>query len=182
MNNVQDIVKYINNYIQPKFVKRRVIYVSPGSGKYFLLNYIAIYTLSKGLKIVITSLMSQRAVHLGGLHLHKIFYLPVKKNINHFRMSESSIQSLLKHPVSLNSLKTVDVLFLDEIGKISSQMLSCLDIILRRLISNNIFMGGLLFMCTLDHKQLPPIDGKPFLTSSMVLSCFEFICLKESVR
>ena len=39
-----------------------------------------------------------------------------------------------------------------------------------------------MFICTLDHKQLPPIDGKPFLVSPMVLSCFEFVCLTESMR
>ena len=35
---------------------------------------------------------------------------------------------------------------------------------------------------TLDHKQLAPIDGKPFLLSSHVLSCFEFTRVEESVR
>ena len=76
----------------------------------------------------------------------------------------------------------VDVLFLDEVGQISCEMLSCLDIILRRIRQNNIFLGGLLFICTLDQKQLPPIEGKPFLVSPMILSCFEFILLNESVR
>ena len=34
----------------------------------------------------------------------------------------------------------------------------------------------------MDHKQFPPIYGNPFLTSPMVLSCFEFVCLTDSVR
>ena len=67
-------------------------------------------------------------------------------------------------------------------GQISSQMLSCLDLILRRVRNNNIFLGGMLFICTLDHKQLQPINGKPFLVSPMVLTCFKFISLSESVR
>ena len=54
--------------------------------------------------------------------------------------------------------------------------------ILRRVRNNNIFLGGILFICTLDHKQLQPIDGKPFLVSPMVLSCFKFVSLTESVR
>ena len=97
-------------------------------------------------------------------------------------MSESSLQSLLHHPVYLKILMSIDVLFIDEIGQISSEMLSCLDIILRKIRNNNIFMGGVLLICTLDHKQLAPIDGSPMLTSPLVISCFEFICLKESVR
>ena len=47
---------------------------------------------------------------------------------------------------------------------------------------NNIFLGGILFICTLDHKQLQPINVKPVLVSPMVLSCFKFVSLSESVR
>ena len=138
--------------------------------------------MTKGLKVAVTALMAQRAVHLGGVHIHKLFYLPVNKRLNLHRMAETALQSLMQNPVSLNILKMVDVLFLDEVGQISSEMLSCLDMILRRVRNNNIFLGGILFICTLDHKQLQPIDGKPFLVSPMVLSCFKFVSLTESVR
>ena len=181
-NNVAAIDQYVNYTGQCLFVKCRVIAGSPGSGKAFILNYVAIYAMSKGLKIAITALMAQRAVHLEGIHLHKLFYLPVNKRLNIHRVAETAIQSLFQHPVTLSILKMVDVLFLDEIGQISADMLSCLDMILRKIRNNNIFLGGLLFICTLDHKQLPPINGKPFLVSPMVLSCFEFICLTESMR
>ena len=98
------------------------------------------------------------------------------------QVAELAIEGLLRNPVSLQILKQINVLFVDEIGQISSEMLSTLDIILRRIRNSNIYLGGLLFICTLDHKQLPPIKGKPFLTSPHVLSCFEFIRLEESVR
>ena len=61
-------------------------------------------------------------------------------------------------------------------------MLACIDMILRKVRSNNIFLGGILFICTLDHKKLPPIAGNPFLTSPMIMSCFEFINMNDSVR
>ena len=61
-------------------------------------------------------------------------------------MAETALQSLIQNPVALNVLKMVDVLCLDEVGQISSEMLSCLDIILRRIRNNNIFLGGLLFI------------------------------------
>ena len=60
--------------------------------------------------------------------------------------------------------------------------MATLYIILQRIRNSNIYLGGLLWICTLDHKQLPPITGKPFLTSPHVLICFEFIQLEESVR
>ena len=75
----------------------------------------------------------------------------MNKCINLHRLAEAALQSLIQHPVSLNVLKMVDVLFLDEVGQISCEMLSCLDMILRRVRNNNIFLGGILFICTLDH-------------------------------
>ena len=128
--NVAAKDKYSNYTEQCVFVKCRIIAGSPGSGKSFLLNYIAIYAMSRGLKIAVTALMDQRAVHLGGLHLHKLFYIPVNKRLTLHRVAEASIQSLFQHPVTLTILQMVDVLFLDEVGQISSEMLSCLDLIL----------------------------------------------------
>jgi hypothetical protein len=57
-----------------------------------------------------------------------------------------------------------------------------LDIILRKIRKNNIFFGGLLIIASMDHRQLPPVTGKPFLMSSHVLSCFKFSVLDHSVR
>ena len=181
-NCVSAIDQYQNYTGQISFVKCRVIVGSPGSGKSFLLNYIAMYAMSKGLKVAVTALMAQRSVHLGGLHLHKLFHLPVKRMASCHSVSESEIQGLLRNPVSLNILKMVDIIFLDEIGQVSAEVLSSLDLILRKIRDNNIFLGGVLFICTLDHAQLQPIEGRPFLVSPMTLSCFTFIRLKESVR
>ena len=136
--NISAIDQYVNYTGQCLFVKCRVIAGSPGSGKSFLLNYIAIYAMSKGLKIAMTALMAQRAVHLGGIHLHKLFLLPVNKRLNLHRVAETALQSLFRHPVTLTVLKMVDVIFLDEVGQISAEMLSSLDLILRRIRNNNI--------------------------------------------
>ena len=182
IHSINAIDQYLQCSSQTTFVKFRVIAGSPGSGKSFLLNYAEIYAMTKGLKVVVTALMETRAIHLGGVHIHKLFHLPPNKGMNIHRMSETSLQSLMQNHVSLTILKMVDVLLLDEVGNISAETLSCLDMIIRRVRSNNIFLGGILFICTLDHKQLQPINGKPFLVSPMVMSCFKFVCLTESVR
>ena len=181
-NIVSAIDKYNDYTGQVGFVKCRVIAGSPGSGKSFILNYTALYAISKGLKVAMTSLMARCSVHLGGIHIHKLFQLPVQANLNLHRVAELSLQALLRYPVTLNMLKMIDIIFLDEVGQVSCELMTCLDLILRRIRNNNIFLGGLLFICTLDHKQFQPINGKPFLVSPMVLSCFEFICISESVR
>ena len=42
-------------------------------------------------------------------------------------------------------------------------------------------MGGLLLICTLDHKQLQPVTGRPFLLLAHIISCYRFVILKGSV-
>ena len=54
-----------------------------------------------------------------------------------------------------------------------------MDIILRRIRDNDIFMGGILTIGTLDHKQLPPVQGHLFLTSPHVFSSYKFSMLKN---
>ena len=54
--------------------------------------------------------------------------------------------------------------------------------ILRRIRNTNIFFGGVLVIGTMDHMQFNPIDGRPFLTSSHGISCFNMVRLQHSVR
>ena len=42
--------------------------------------------------------------------------------------------------------------------------------------------GGLLIIATMDHTQLQPVQGRPFLLSSHVITCFKMVMLKTSVR
>ena len=77
---------------------------------------------------------------------------------------------------------SLDVLCCDEIGQISSELISIIDIIMRRLRESNIFLGGILLICTLDHTQIQPIKQSPFLTSSHILPCFKMVELTRSVR
>jgi hypothetical protein len=71
---------------------------------------------------------------------------------------------------------------LDEAGQTSAELLSTLDIILRRVRTNNTFFGGVLLLGTMDHMQLPPVRGLPFLVSSHMMSCFQMVRVKQSVR
>ena len=61
-------------------------------------------------------------------------------------------------------------------------MLSVLEIIFCRVRGNNIFMGGVLIISTMDHTQLQPVNGRPFLLATHVITCFRMIKLECSVR
>ena len=67
-------------------------------------------------------------------------------------------------------------------GQISDTLLSILDIILRKTRNSNIYMGGVLIIYSMDHAQIQPINGRPFLTSCHIIPCFQAVALKYSVR
>ena len=73
-------------------------------------------------------------------------------------------------------------LFIDKLSQVSTEMLAVLDIILRKVRNSNIYIGELLIIGTLEHKQLPPVNGRPFMTAPHILTSFECIVLKYSGR
>ena len=92
------------------------------------------------------------------------------------------VAALLRNPIKLHLLNQLNVLFLDEIGQISTEFLVLLDKIFQYICGNYNFMEGLLIISTLDHKQLQPVSGRSFLISANIISCFRCIILKELVR
>lgn len=64
----------------------------------------------------------------------------------------------------------------------AADFIAVIDIILRRLRNNCLYLGGVLLICTLDHKQIQSINGRPFLTSSNIIPMFTMVSLKHSVR
>ena len=193
----QKAIKYgtdsINQYLNvfghgAYFLKCKIFEGAPGAGKSLCMMYIAAYALAKGLRIVTTALQANRALTLGGSHIHHLFAIDVfnkssaGNDNNSHRLAECALINLSKQPVKLFVLQTMDLLFVDEIGQVSAQLLSVLDMIMRKVKDNDIFMGGVLMICTMDHKQLEPVTGKPFLLSSHIVSCFSVIRLQHSVR
>ena len=74
------------------------------------------------------------------------------------------------------------MILFDEMFVVSAEQLSAVDIMLRYIRKYQIPIGGVLFLGTMDHAQLPPVDGLPFLLSTLVLTSFSMIQLKCSVR
>ena len=106
----------------------------------------------------------------------------VGKNLSPHQISEQAILKIIKSPKTHNFSKSIDISFCDEIGQVSAEIFSCINIILRRVRNNNIFLGGLVIIGTIDHTQIQPIEGRQFLTSSHIILCFRMVELKHSVR
>ena len=165
-----------------KFTKCTGIRGFPGSGKTWLMEYIVLYSISKGLSVITSSQMARRSIQLGGKHIAYLFGLTIEKNMSPHQRAERAIAKLLKHPKKLNFILSLDILFIDELGQLSSELIAILDIIVRKIRNTNLFFGGILIMFTMDHTQIQPFDARPFLTSVHCLSCFRMVALETSVR
>lgn len=179
---VKSIDKHANIFNSTSYTKNSGIRGFPGAGKTWCMMYLALYAASKGLKCVTSAMMCNRALQLGGVHAHQLFLLPTEEHLTPHRKAELAIAKLLRTPKKLNLLRTLDVLFFDEMGQVSAEMLNIFDMILREVRNTNVYMGGVHLIFSMDHTQIQPVKGRPFLTSCNVLPCFKMVELQESVR
>ena len=82
----------------------------------------------------------------------------------------------------MNLLLYLGVLCCDELVQSTSELIFFVKIILRRLQKNNIFLGDVLIIFTMDHTKIIPFKYRPSLTSTHVLPCFRMVVLETSVR
>jgi predicted GIY-YIG superfamily endonuclease len=155
----------------------------PGSGKTTVAMMVMLFCVTRGLHCGATALMSERAMELGGVHFHKLSNCPTQNNLSVLQMAERAIGTMLKTNNSYyHILKKIDVLLIDELGQMSSEAISVLDTILRRIRNSVRFMGGILLITTMDIMQLLPIQGRPPMLSCHMLTSFTFCRLQNSVR
>ena len=76
----------------------------------------------------------------------------------------------------------MQALFIDNLGQVFIEMLAVLDVILHKVRNSNICLGGLLIIGNLDHRHPPPVNGRLLMASPHILTSFESIILKHSVR
>ena len=75
------------------------------------------------------------------------------------------------------------MIFFNEIGQFSAEVLSTFDIILLKLRNSNIFISGCLrIKFSMNHTQIQPIGDHPFLTSCNIISCFKMFNFENSVK
>ena len=183
-------IRSIDKYLQqlgPRAAtqtKNLLIHGVPGSGKSYVAQYLNLYAISKGLRLVPTSIMGVRATNLGGEHMHRLFGLSTKKMANVSRMAELAVDKLNRKSqlCYLHTLLTIDVLLFDEFGQASAEQVKTLDILLRKVRNSNIPFGGVLFISTVDPAQFGPIKGLPLFLSSHILTDFVIVGLYTSVR
>ncbi len=120
-----------------------------GTGKSFLINQIATFYKAEGKNVIILGSTGISAVNVGGVTIHSFFALGISSNFEELNRSDKYNKSRI---VELNKiLKKLDLLIIDEISMVSSDVM---DMILYRLRGGG-FRGKLLVVG--DFYQLSPV-------------------------
>lgn len=185
----QFLKRKIDQYVQGSFIAKRgtILHGPPGAGKTFIQNMSILYAISKGLCGVNTSLAARRSHQLGGKHIAEIFRLiNTSKDdaTNTEHLTDSTLLRVYRHPMTLNLLRVLDIIGLDEGGLDGSELISSLDMITRIVRGSPDFLGYILMMITLDVEQCSIVDRRqhPILTSPNIITSFDVIDFQGFVR
>ena len=164
------------------FIKHQIVIGPPGTGKTFVMLKALAFAICQGLVCIVTSLAAERAAALAGKHLNALIPFPVEKNASAESMSKHALTTLQRNPNKTKYLRALDLLFIEEVSMISSELWAATDEVLQTISSNFVPFGGKLVIATGDFFQLPPPSGTYLIRSSYPITTFDFNPLKQFVR
>ena len=130
-----------------------------GSGKSTFIKYIR----SKVKNSILLAPTGIAAINIGGRTIHSVFKLPPKF------ITEEDIK-FLKGEVR-QYLKSTNLIIIDEVSMVSSNLLDALDSLLQKNMNNDLPFGGIHILLVGDLFQLPPIVS--YETQDLFNSCYE---------
>ncbi|XP_076059355.1 ATP-dependent DNA helicase Pif1-like [Oratosquilla oratoria] len=156
-----------------------------GTGKSFVLNLILDAVRSKGkVALAVASSGIAATVLQGGRTAHNMFKIPL---MGHTEVRACSVK---KSSEMARLLKMASVIVWDEVVMTNKNTITALDITVRDILEVNSFMGGIVFVCAGDFRQIIPVvrgGGKNdelecCIKSSYFWDCLVKMELTENVR
>lgn len=125
-----------------------------GTGKTTFLRQLTI-RLPK--RMVVLAPTGVAAINAGGMTIHSFFQLPLSPFV-----PDGSFQGVQKSKYQFakqkkNIIRTLDLLFIDEISMVRSDLLDAVDDVLRRLRNSDLPFGGVQLLMIGDLQQLAPV-------------------------
>jgi ATP-dependent DNA helicase PIF1 len=140
---------------------------SAGTGKSYVVKQIINYLNQNNKEYGITALTGCAAVLINGQTIHSFLYLGISRNIDEI------YNNLIKFKVSLNKLKRLEVLIIDEISMMDQELFELINKLLMMIKNNDMPFGGIQVILVGDFYQLPPINGDYCFMSPL----WEYLCL-----
>lgn len=117
-----------------------------GTGKSYLLNF---FVANSNKNVVVVAPTGVAAINIGGQTIHSFFHIPPKTPLQKDDLNPSS---------RLRDLcRALDVVVIDEVSMVRSDIMHAIDYILRASNGNNIPFGGKQMLMFGDLYQLPPV-------------------------
>ena len=127
----------------------------PGSGKTHLVNQYALYLREQKIETAITASTGIAATHIGGMTIHSWSGIGIKTKLDKHDLDKIASTKYIE-----NRVRRAKVLIIDEVSMLSSNTLSMLDAVCRRIRLSSKPFGGLQIVFVGDFFQLPPIVKK----------------------
>lgn len=122
-----------------------------GTGKSVLLQY---FKKNSSKKLVVCAPTGVAAINVGGQTIHSLFKIPPSF------IRKDSIKLDYK---TINLLKNIDTVVIDEISMVRVDLMDAIDFCLRQARNNDLAFGGVQMVMFGDLYQLPPVVSDPEL-------------------
>ncbi len=106
-------------------------------------------------RMVVTAPTGVAAINAGGVTLHSFFQLPFSPFVPGSDFSQGNHRRFRKEKI--NIMKSLDLLVIDEISMVRSDMLDAVDSVLRQYRRSNLPFGGVQLLMIGDLHQLAPV-------------------------
>ncbi len=154
--------------------KNVIMAAKAGSGKSFLIKQLS--TFFNGKTVAITSTTGISALGIEGVTIHSFMGVGLGKKSKEILVSEIHRYRNVK-----KRLLCLDILVIDEISMMTSDLLEKIEYVLRKIRGSNQSFGGVRLLFSGDFLQLEPVEGKNILGSPLIKD-FEFINLGNNYR
>jgi hypothetical protein len=136
---------------------------SAGTGKSFVLSAVVRSLEGRGIKFLKMAPTGIAAIHIGGQTIHSALGITSHGGGN---KSTSFVTSMHQSAEKVEELRKVEVIFIDELSMVSSELLNFVSVQFQRLHSDSARpFGGLIVVAFGDLLQLPPVNGLPVYRS-----------------
>ena len=181
MNNLLNCIDKMSSD-ERSFLGNHFVLGRPGTGKSTVCLCALAYAVCSGLEVIVTTLSGENSAKVGGIHLHKLIPFPVDNAQTSNSIAERAIAKLYRSPVQLAYLKSVRVIMIEELGLISAELFTALDLVLQYIHSSFLPMGGVFTFGNGDPQQLTTPSGSLIWFSSTMLTNFFLTYLEEYIR
>ncbi len=108
-------------------------------------------------RMVVTAPTGIAAINAGGVTLHSFFQLDFGPYVPGIKRDNSNRRSMAFSKEKIRMIRGLDLLVIDEVSMVRSDMLDAVDDVLRRFRDRSLPFGGVQLLLIGDLQQLPPV-------------------------